>query len=92
MKITISKETVADRESRKKLIAQLYSALHGLLAQNEKLIIEIDPKTPLTSVCSALRSFAGIIDMASDAILGAPSDDDADNEEEDSDDADYWKK
>lgn len=91
MKIIITKETVCNKESRKKLIAQLYSALHSFLGENEKLIIEVDPKVELASVCSALRSFAGIIDMASDAIAGPPSNDEDDDDTE-PDDADYWKK
>lgn len=90
MKITITKETVGSKEARKKLIAQLYSALHAFLSEGEKLIIEVDPKVELNSVCSSLRSFAGIIDMASDAIAGPPSEEEDD--EDNSDDADYWKR
>lgn len=89
MKITITKDTVGSKEARKKLIAQLYSALHAFLSNEEKLIIEVDPKVELSSVCSSLRSFAGIVDMASDAIAGPPNEDD---EDEDNDDADYWKR
>lgn len=92
MKITITKETVGSKEARKKLIAQLYSALHNFLAQGEKLIIEVDPKVELSSLQSSLRSFAGIIDMASDAIAGPPNEDDEEEEDSSDDDADYWKK
>lgn len=87
MKILINADTIGDQEARRKFVASVYLSLNDLL-NGGKLIIEVDPKTPLPQVCSALRNVAGVVDMAADAIAGPPDDDD----EEDHDEADFWKR
>jgi len=84
MKIIISKMSVGSKRARKKFVASTYDALRGLLS-GEKLEIEIGPDVDLPVVCSAIRGIAGIIDVGSDAISGAPE------EEEEPDDGESWK-
>lgn len=88
MKIIINNATVGTKAARKAFVAQVFNGVKELLT-GDKVVIEIDPHTPLPAACAALRNLAGVLDMAADAITGPPDDDE---EDKDSDDADFWKR
>lgn len=87
MKILINSSTVGTKAARKAFVAQVYKCVNELLT-GDKIILEIDPNTPLPAVCAVLRNLAGIVDMAADAINGPPDEE----EDKDEDDADFWKR